>query len=247
MSESEDSHSENEMFENEAEDGYDFENEESEEEPEELQDEQIQEGDIDEQNQSDHEKEDDEINRNAQVSLNDMLQDKEKYIKEAQEFRKKQRKKGVIYIPTLPPYMGPHNIRKLLSHLGIERIYCSPETPFKYKSRVKQGGNKKRKYTDAWVEFTSKRKAREIAESYNGQLIGGKKRHNLFRDDVWVMKYLPKFKWENLKEKFEYDARVRKDRMRMQIGQARKEQNFHIEKVEVSKHIERAKLKKGMG
>ena len=39
----------------------------------------------------------------------------------------------------------------------------------------------------------------------NGQQIGGKKRHNLFFDDIWVIKYLPKFKWHNLTEKLAYD------------------------------------------
>ena len=99
-------------------------------------------------------------------------------------------------------------------------------------------GIENKKYTEAWVEFTSKRKAKETALAYNGQLIGGKKRNNLFRDDMWVMRYLPKFKWENLKEKFEYDSKVKRERMKVQLSQAKKEQNFHLEKVEISKQIQ---------
>jgi hypothetical protein len=51
------------------------------------------------------------------------------------------------------------------------------------------------------------------------------------------MKYLPKFKWENLKEKFEYDRKVREERLKMSITQDKREQNFYIEKAEVSKKL----------
>ena len=43
------------------------------------------------------------------------------------------------------------------------------------------------------------------ALALNGTQIGGKKRHNLFYDDIWTIKYLPKFKWQNLTEKLAYD------------------------------------------
>jgi len=51
----------------------------------------------------------------------------------------------------------------------------------------------------------------------NGQLIGGKKRHNLFYDDIWTIKYLPKFKWSNLTEKLAYDQKVREQRLRVEV------------------------------
>lgn len=49
------------------------------------------------------------------------------------------------------------------------------------------------------MEFKNKKVARSVAEMLNAQPIGGKK-GTRWRDDVWTMKYLPKFKWSMLTE-----------------------------------------------
>ena len=41
--------------------------------------------------------------------------------------------------------------------------------------------------------------ARSVAEMLNAQPIGGKK-GTRWRDDIWTMKYLPRFKWNMLTE-----------------------------------------------
>ncbi len=68
------------------------------------------------------------------------------------------------------------------------------------------------------------------ALALNGQLIGGKKRRNLFYDDIWVIKYLAKFKWQNLTEKLSYDQKVREQRLRAETNLAKKEISFYMEK-----------------
>ena len=70
---------------------------------------------------------------------------------------------------------------------------------------MKLGGNHKRKYSEAWIEFKEKQKAKDAAEMLNNQSFGGKKRHNLFHDDLWNIKYLSGFKWSHLTEKLAYD------------------------------------------
>ncbi len=54
-------------------------------------------------------------------------------------------------------------------------------------------------FTEGWVEFKDKKIARSIADMLNAQPIGGKK-GTRWRDDIWTMKYLPKFKWHMLTE-----------------------------------------------
>lgn len=49
------------------------------------------------------------------------------------------------------------------------------------------------------MEFKDKKIARSVAEMLNAQPIGGKK-GSRWRDDIWTMKYLPKFKWNMLTE-----------------------------------------------
>ena len=65
--------------------------------------------------------------------------------------------------------------------------------------RRKYTTTKKPHYTEGWVEFKDKKIARSVAEMLNAQPIGGKK-GTRWRDDVWTLKYLPKFKWHMLTE-----------------------------------------------
>jgi ESF2/ABP1 family protein len=65
--------------------------------------------------------------------------------------------------------------------------------------RRKYTSTKKHHYTEGWVEFKDKHVARSVATMLNAQPIGGKK-GTRWRDDVWTMKYLPKFKWNMLTE-----------------------------------------------
>lgn len=65
--------------------------------------------------------------------------------------------------------------------------------------RRKHTSTKKAHFTEGWVEFKDKKVARAVAEMLNAQPIGGKK-GTRWRDDVWTMKYLPRFKWNMLTE-----------------------------------------------
>ena len=82
------------------------------------------------------------------------------------------------------------------------------------------------------------------AIALNGTLVGGKKRHNLFHDDIWTLRYLPKFKWHNLTEKLAYDAKVREQRLKAESTQARKEVTFFMEKVDLKKRLDKMEEKK---
>ena len=55
---------------------------------------------------------------------------------------------------------------------AVGRIYLHPESEEVRKRRVKNGGNKRKKYTDGWVEFLDKRIAKAVAVSLNNQPIG---------------------------------------------------------------------------
>eukprot|EP00127_Corallochytrium_limacisporum_P005132 Clim_evm38s199 gene=Clim_evmTU38s199 len=105
---------------------------------------------------------------------------------------------GVIYLSTIPPFMKIIKLRHLLSEFGdIGRIYLVEEDEKIRKKRMKMGGNRKKKYVEGWVEFLDKKQAKKTALALNNQIIGGKK-SNFYHDDIWNMKYLPKFKWHHL-------------------------------------------------
>ncbi len=69
-----------------------------------------------------------------------------------------------------------------------------------HKRRRKFGGNKKRHFTEGWVEFADRRVAKFVASALNNAPVGGKKK-SFYHDDLWNIKYLSKFKWTHLTEK----------------------------------------------
>ena len=145
---------------------------------------------------------------------------------------------GIVYLSRIPPFMQPQKVRHLLSHFGtIGRVYLQPEDALIHKRRKKFRGNKKRNYTEGWIEFMDKRVAKAIALALNNTPIGGKKR-SYYHDDLWNMKYLSKFKWTHLTEKIAYENAVRDQRLRTEISQTKKENTHYLQSVEKSKEIE---------
>lgn len=106
------------------------------------------------------------------------------------------------------------------------------DTKKKRKSRVN--------FTEGWVEFESKRVAKQVSEMLNNQRIGTRKKSRYY-DMVWNIKYLPRFKWVHLSERLAYERAVYKQRLRTEIAQAKREATYFQETVEKSQK----KKKKG--
>ena len=76
----------------------------------------------------------------------------------------------------------------------------------------------------------------------NNQQIGGKRR-SPWHEEIWNIKYLPKFKWAHLNERLAYECVVHKQRLRTEIAQAKKETSFYIQNVEKKQVHEKLKKK----
>lgn len=161
------------------------------------------------------------------------------------------RKSGVIYISRVPPFMKPQTLRSLLAPYamkGLGRIFLTPEEHSSYQSRKKSGGNKKRSFTDGWIEFASKTEAKTAADMLNGNIIGGKK-GGYYHDDLWNIKYLSGFKWSHLTDQIAAENAEREARMREEIRRTRKENKAFMEDYERGKMLETMRRKeaaKGM-
>lgn len=150
---------------------------------------------------------------------------------------KKLKKSGVVYISRIPPYMKPIKMRQILSRFGeVNRIFLSLEDPKVYARRVKYGGNKKKNYTEGWAEFVRKKDAKLAAHTLNGNIIGGSK-GSYYHDDILNVKYLPKFKWNNLTEQIALERQARQEKLKAEISQATRENKLFIENVERQKMI----------
>jgi len=118
---------------------------------------------------------------------------------------------GIIYISRIPPGMGPSKVKHILSNYGdIGRIYLVAADSSSSSSKRDSGKkHKPHRFIEGWVEFLDKKVARSTAEALNAQTIGemaiskGSKKNGgskKWKDDVWTMKYLPRFKWNMLSE-----------------------------------------------
>lgn len=156
----------------------------------------------------------------------------------------KSKKSGVIYLSKIPPFMKPETIRHLLSQYGeIGRIFLMPENHKSHTKRVRFKGNRKKKYTEGWVEFKKKNKAKLVAKILNATIIGGKPR-TYYHDDIWNIKYLPKFKWNNLQEQIASEKACQTSKLRAEISHAKRENQNYIKNYEHSKMVENIKNKK---
>jgi ESF2/ABP1 family protein len=149
------------------------------------------------------------------------------------------RKSGVVYISRVPPFMKPHTLKHFLEEhapKGLGRIFLTPEDHTRYLQRKKSGGNKKKSFTDGWVEFVSKNDAKAAASILNGNIMGGKK-GNYYHDDLWNMKYLKGFKWSHLTEQIAAENAEREARLREEIRRTRKENKAFVEDIERGKAL----------
>jgi ESF2/ABP1 family protein len=121
--------------------------------------------------------------------------------------------------------------------------------------RRKHTSTKKAHFTEGWVEFKDKKVARAVASMMNAQPIGGKK-GTRWRDDVWTMKYLPRFKWDMLTEQIgtyspkqcwifvltfiiAHEAAQRTARLRVELSQSRAEQREYLKNVELARVLDK--------
>ncbi|KAG0037053.1 RNA-binding ATPase activator esf2 [Podila clonocystis] len=161
-----------------------------------------------------------------------------------EKFQKAREKTGIVYLSKIPPFMKPIKLRHLLGQFGeLGRVYLAPEDAKVAARRKKYGGNKKQNYTEGWVEFKDKAIAKQVAKSLNTTVIGGKKNSH-YHDDMWNIKYLPKFKWHHLTERIAYENASRAQRLQAEISQAKRENKFILNNIEKSKMIKSMEEKK---
>ncbi|KXN84224.1 Pre-rRNA-processing protein ESF2 [Leucoagaricus sp. SymC.cos] len=159
-------------------------------------------------------------------------------------FKAAQDKAGIVYISRIPPGMRPAKVRHLMSAYGeVGRVYLQQEDAKRAYLRKKFTATKKPHFTEGWVEFKDKKIARSVADMLNAQPIGGKK-GSRWRDDVWTMKYLPKFKWNMLTEQVAHEAQIHQAKLRVELSQSRAEQQEYLRNVELAKVLEKRAGKK---
>ena len=79
----------------------------------------------------------------------------------------------------------------------------------------------------------------QVAATLNGAPIGGKPR-SAHRHDLWTLKYLPKFKWDDLTAEVAAQAAAREAVLATEAAAASRERDFYLGRVDAAKAGERA-------
>eukprot|EP00262_Sarcandra_glabra_P003987 TRINITY_DN1490_c0_g2_i1.p1 TRINITY_DN1490_c0_g2~~TRINITY_DN1490_c0_g2_i1.p1 ORF type:complete len:252 (-),score=56.76 TRINITY_DN1490_c0_g2_i1:222-977(-) len=182
--------------------------------------------------------EDDALNRESDDKNEKTQTNKRKrFLKQAASFKKR----GVCYLSRVPPHMDPLKLRQILSQYGeIQRIYLTPEDPAAQVHRKKAGGFRGKEFSEGWVEFSKKSVARKVANMLNGEQIGGKRRSSFYYD-LWNIKYLSKFKWDNLTEELAFKNATQEQKLALEMSAAKRERDFYLSKVDKSRALKSIK------
>jgi len=137
-------------------------------------------------------------------------------------------KPGIIYLSKVPTGFNVSQTTSFFSDFGrVGRVFLQPD-----KNDRKPGKfNRDRVFTEGWIEFKSKKIAKTVAESLNSYPVGGKRRSKA-HDELWNIKYLPRFKWIHLSERLAYEAAVKQQRLRTEISQVKREAEHFKSSVE---------------
>ncbi|XP_066596715.1 activator of basal transcription 1-like isoform X1 [Prorops nasuta] len=152
------------------------------------------------------------------------------------------KKRGIIYLSTIPKSMNITKIREIFSAYGkVGRVYLQLA-----ENDVEPGKKKKRKvparlFTEGWIEFESKKVAKYVAATLNNTQVSTRKKSK-FYDLIWNIKYLKRFKWIHLSERLAYERAVHKQRLRTEIAQAKRELNFFSHNVDRSKKLKKKQM-----
>ena len=188
-----------------------------------------------ESNNSQNSNEEDEESQNLNKEednkdINDLFTKEENDELTVEELREKIRRSGVLYMSYVPIGMKIIDIRRLLEDYGIQRCYFIPLK----KKMHNVDGKKVQAYKEGWIEFEDKIYAKLAEYQLNGRPIGGNKKC-IYRDELWNLKYLHKFKWNDLVEDMTMQKKKQEKELKMEIAQSNRVNNFIVKNYEKSK------------
>ena len=182
------------------------------------------------QNDNNLEKEEDENQLIEEINENYKFMNQTNDELTVEELREKIRRSGVLYMSHVPVGMKIIDIRKLFDDYGIQRCYFIP-----YKKKLQNvDGKRVQAYKEGWIEFEDKIYAKLAEYQLNGKPIGGNKKC-IYRDELWNLKYLHKFKWNDLVESMTLEKKIQEKELKIEIAQSKRENDFIIKNYEKSK------------
>jgi ESF2/ABP1 family protein len=148
--------------------------------------------------------------------------------------QKPQKKRGVVFLSRLPTGMKPSQLKQYMMEYGkVQRMWCVPIDKTGKKATVRMP-------MEAWIEFKSRKRARRVAEALNVSPIG----RGRFRDELWNIKYLKGFTWQDLMNQQLHHKKLRDQRLRQRVEHAKRAVNFYLDQKEKQESEEKKSKKR---
>ncbi len=97
------------------------------------------------------------------------------------------RKPGIVYLSSIPPGFNVSETTAFFGRFGlVDRVFLQPDPVEKARSR----DGRARNFTEGWVEFSSKRVAKVVAESLNRTQVRRCLMPGLDRHSMWLLSLL---------------------------------------------------------
>lgn len=159
--------------------------------------------------------------------------------------RKAKRKPGVVYMSRVPPGLDVGIVRSILGRVGpVGRVWLRAESKETVAERRHIGGRRRAGFTDGWVEFSNCADAEAAAEMLNGKPMKGVTRRGKFQNDLWCLRMLPDFSWDDLVDESCGTRRERVLRVKSEVAAARRERLFVEQRSALAKTIAKSEARK---
>lgn len=147
---------------------------------------------------------------------------------------KSPKQRGVVFLSRLPIGMKPSQLKQYMMEYGkVQRMWCVPID----KSGKKATG---RMPMEAWIEFKTRKRARRVAEALNCSPVG----RGRFKEELWNIRYLKGFTWQDLMGQQLHHKKLRDQRLRQRVDHAKKSINFYLNQKEKQDNEERKSKKR---
>jgi len=154
-------------------------------------------------------------------------------------WKKKQNKKGVIYISSIPFGCTHQSLFKIFEEFGkVTNVYLEAQLD-------KKTGQKKMLhdhhaiYSEAWIEFKERKVAKQVVSLLNETELPKKysRKGSAARGHIWKMKYLKGFGWHHLKEYTDTVKTLQQKKYEIKIADAQRQASYFAEQVRKAKEM----------
>lgn len=154
-------------------------------------------------------------------------------------------KPGVLYLSRVPPGLDVGIVRSILARIGaLGRVWLRAESAEAVAERRSLGGRRRAGFTDGWVEFARAEDAAAAVDLLNGQPMAGATRRGRFQNDLWCLRLLPNFSWDDLVDEACGTRRERVLRVKREVAAARREKAFVEQRAALATSIGRSEEKR---